>query len=421
MINQEYCRLDKQLFTDSSLKTVYNFHDLKDKKIAKGIYFYGGDFPYVDKNNWRMASVFQDFYIPTASYEFTQEQGWAEIKRDLDPLDYEDFLFHEIKKNILEQYDKNKQVNLLLGGGIDSYLTASYVIAMGLENKTKFITMYDYNKKYKYTATNSVPLRNGLNLFFANFKNCQDWLEINSDYEKDLIDACNNKSIEEVRVCQTSSLFNRFQNEIFIGGHCANWPLLHLHFLVNDILINNPSVESDLERIFNLPNIYGVTFKELFVNDKLPLTERSFNRKRWDLLTGKNGNELNCVLGTEKIYNQTRRLNWNTITDPMEVCDALLVRRLIKKNVGDAFNSFICHETLCDLDGHSTQNLPFESLDSSIFDLPTNLNHNTQGVVWFAEEIKKAKNTGYISSNTVGSMLAIWEISKTINTVCANT
>lgn len=420
MKNTEFSTIDQKVFADIELKNCYSFYDLKNQKIKKEIYFSPMMYPYVHYNDWRLGSVFENFYLPSGSYNFDDDFGWQKIVPNLHIQDYEDFLYSEIKKNILEQYAKNKQVNLLFSAGIDSLVVASFVISMGLENKTRFITMYDHNQTNQYAIVHDEKLRHRIENFFKRFSRCQDWVQIEWSTE-DFVNVCNKKDYEQLRVHSTSALFDRYKDEIFIGGHGGNWSMLHWHAQIDEMLMHNPAVANDLERIFNLENIYCVTNKSDYVNKHVPMAEKHYIKKRWDLLDGINGNELPNIVSSDQIFDQTRKLDWTTWTDPYEISNACISRRIIEKNVGDLFDETIGNESLDDSDTFVSKNLPYEALDSSIFETPDNLNHNLNGLIYFKQELVKAKNTGYLNTNTVASMLAVQDISNKLNTKCANT
>ena len=423
MKNTEFTTLDKKLFTDKTHKNCFKFSDLTDQKINREMYFSAGAFPYaIINDDWKLGSIFENFYIPSGSYTFNKDMGWQKDITTLHIKDYEDILYNEIKKTVQEAYSTNKQVNLMFSGGIDSLVVASYIIAMGLENKTNFVTLYDYNQTDKYCMVKDEKLRLTLESFFKTFKNCQDWIKVNV-FEEDLIDACNTKIFDAARSFTSYKLFNRFEDQVFIGGHYGNSTLYHGGYgtQIDEMLLQNPAIEKDLERIFNLPGIYCISNKTGYINHKRPQSDKHYVKKRTDFLNGINNNEIKFICGSDRIFEKTRQVDWSTWTDPYELVNACIARRIIQKNVGNLFDNFIRHENLLDADAFVDKNLPYESLNKSIFELPNNVHHNTQGVVWFAEEIKRAKNTGYIKTNTIFSMLGIWEISNTINTLCANT
>lgn len=421
MKNTEYTTIDKKFFTDSSLKNIYSFNDLRDQKIAKEMYFSPMMFPYNHFNDWKLGSIFENFFIPSGSYEFDKNNGWCKNHdTKLHIKDYEDLLFNEIRKNVIDQYKKNKQVNLLFSGGIDSLVVASVIISLGLENKTRFITIFDHTQTNADSLINDKKLEARLEAFFEKFPNCQDWIKIDHKLEN-TVNVYKTESFEDVRVRCTYDTLDRYQNEIFLGGHGGNFTMLHYWSQIDQMLFLKPELEKDLDKILNLDNVYCTTAKKNFVRTNVPMSEKCYIKKRWDLLDGKNQNELPGIVATDVIFEHLRQVDWTTCTDPYEILDACVARRLIERNTDKLLNEFIVNENLHDGDHFVSVPLPYESLKQSIFNIPQNVKHNNKGVWWLEQELRKAKNTGYIDSNTVNSFLAINEISNKINIVCANT
>lgn len=411
MKNQEFS-LDK-LFTDTELTNLHTLSDTKNQKINKNLYYNPLGYPYAYSYNFLQGSVFEDYVIPTGSYEFDGE--WKQIKTDLTLNDYESWVFDEIKKNILDVYKKGLFVNLLFSGGIDSLVVASFVLANGLIDKTKFITIYDKIQHDDFALVNDKDTCLKIENFMKCFK-VGDWDQVELTMS-DFVDVCNTKCFENLRCHSTASLFSKMKDEIFIGGHGGNWSLLHYQAQLDELLIKNPNLFLELPKITQNKNIYCLSNKNYKFRG-VPFSDHHFVKKRWHLLSGINGNLLPLVISNDDIYNQTRRINWDTI-DLLTISDASIARRIIKKNVGNAFDKFIYHENVEDCDSFVSINLDYDSLDKTIFDVPDNLNHNEQGLLWWENELKSSKDTGVISSNTVASFLVMHQLSQDINTKCA--
>lgn len=399
-----------RLFTKEDLTNIYSFDDLKLEKINKQIYYSPMSYPYVNSFNCFLGSVFEKFIIPTDSYD--PESNWEKIDTKLNVSDYEDWLYKEIKSNVSNAYSKNKQVNLLFSGGIDSLVVASFVLANNLENRTRFVIVHDQTQIDETALVNDISARKRIEKFVKRF-NIQDCCQINLTVE-DYVDVCNTESFEHLRCHSTSALFNRFNDEIFIGGHGGNWSLLHKEQMLDEILIKKPSLLPDLNSIILDDSIYCKTHKN-YSFENLYFANIHFDRKRWELLSGNNQNELSLILATKSIYQQTRQIDWNSI-DIATVSDAKLARRLIEKNVGNEFNEIISNENINDCDSFVSFDIELDRIKTDIFRIPTNLNHHEDGLYWWNHNLNSARQTGYINSNVIASFLALHQLSKEINT-----
>lgn len=401
-------------FANPNLTKIFTLNDLKKEKINPRIYFSPLAFPYVNSFNFSKGCIFDHYVIPTSGYKF--DDIWTKITPDLHLQDYKNWLFETIEKNILNLYKNKKQVNLLFSGGIDSLVTASYIVAHNLTEQTRFITVYDNVQKDNFALVNDSTARNLIQNFMNKFK-VQDWLQINLD-KNDFIDVCNTKRFENIRCHSTSAIFKKFDNEIFIGGHGGNWSLLHKEHILDELILKDPHLISRIDSILATKDLYCKTHKNYFYTGTA-FNDIHFDRKKWDHLMHSNNNQLHLVMATSDIYDQTRRVDWNTV-DVITICDAQVARQIINKNVGSNFDSFIKNENINDCDNFVSLNLDVEQLDSEIFSIPSNLNHHDDGLYWWDKELQSAKHTGYINSNTVASFLAMQQLSAEINNICEN-
>jgi hypothetical protein len=351
-------------------------------------------------------SCFKDYLIPTASYKFySTEKGIVQrsLEKTITLNHYIDQIDQDIRASITKIYQDNSTVTLCYSGGIDSMVILSYVLSLGFLSRTNIVCFenltqvdntclhLDSIKKEKVSAV----------LDFVRSK-CNDitWLKFD---QEDFVYSIANLDFRHAQCYTTSALLRRYNNTAFLFGYHGNQVLLHKSIFVDEIIKYRPTAR---EEFLQLPKgYYAQNLIDHVPSDHIPGIEKIHMMIRpWAALDGYQGNRIYSPIGSNLTFNLLRRLDFSTISVDV-IADAQVARELIARTTGKQLLEYITVESLSDLDAFrfAGDSIPVANVVEKLT-IPTNLNHNPQGLEYLTTEIKQSISSRNIPVNVLMSL-----------------
>lgn len=408
-------QLDKFFLKKDLSKIVLDIAELKNEKLDTKIYFSPSKCPIVNVADSDIGSCFEDYIIPTGSFNYEFNSGKVVsslLDKSLSFSEYSDFIYKRIQDNIKQIFLEHDTVLLSYSGGIDSLVVLSYIIDLGFKDRIKFVINNNQVSKSSgclyYNPMHKLLIDHIIQLFDLDVL----WIDITEDY---ILECINNKALEHLRTYSTSCLFDSFKNSVFVGGWHGNQVLLHKYIFWDEIQLVRPQAKQEIRDFLSKnKNFYSSSLKNYDTQNTniIPIERVHMLQKSWNWFNGINGNRIYSPLGDDEIFLMLRQIDFSQV--PIDIiANASLARDFIHKNVDTMLDEFIAYESLNDGDSLADiDELPINKINQEILQIPRELNHSVEGVSWLKYELEAAKLSGRIPLNTIVSLKTLHWLAK---------
>lgn len=355
-------------------------------------------------------SCFENIFIPSPSYVFdTETNTISRLGPKYNYDEYCDLISSEIENTIDDVYRQNQIVHLLFSGGSDSLTILSFIIKKKLLDRTVLVVNENYAVNTKNAIKQDDVRKQALNKLLNWLKpQCYD-IHHHSTTKEELLTIINNEPLWIIKSYTSYIIFNRYQNSNLILGIKGNNTLLHRSAIAGQIMLSDSNkVWYDFSKSSKFYTSDLLNYDH--INDRTPVYNRFFAKKSYPKLNGINNNTLVSPLGTEKIFNIFRQLDFYTV-DLEVVADALMPRRIMNRNVGNIFDEYMIRENATEWDNMDNQLIDISLLNNDVLEIPQDLNHHILGIGWLENELDIVKRTGLINLNTILSLKNLQMIS----------
>ena len=404
VIHNRDLALDK-FFMHRHDHTFHHIQDLLDQPLDRGIYFRPSSSPIIDRDDYESGSCFRDYVIPTAAFVFDEYGSRWLIEKDLTLEQYRDHLYKNIAQRINRIYQKHQFVTLAYSGGADSTVLLSFIAKAGLLPRTDIIchentTQTDPNclhqNSHKIECINQIldsvrPLARSIS-----------WARLSMD---EPVHFFNHGDLHHLKCYASAAMLERSPNDACIFGYHGNQVLLHKWIFWDDMIYQDPAARHHIQQFLDShPSFYCDSLRRYDVTSpKISIDRRHHLQKPWALLDGFSGTRSYSPLADERDMQNLRRLDSRGIPIEM-IADAQLARDFIDVNVGQDWNRWVTSESLADGDSLLAMTIPLDRLDSSLLQIPANLNHDPEGMRWLEYELDQARAIGAIPINSLVSI-----------------
>jgi hypothetical protein len=407
MINHDLT-VDKFFVRNDLGETVADIAKLRQQKINRESYFRPSNWPLVNANNVKEGSCFVDYFVPTASFSFSNDSKGAVgmvVPTTLDLHTYTQLVHEEIKQTIDDIYAKHAEVTLCLSGGIDSMTLLSYIMAGKYLARTNIICFENNTQPKTVGLRQDTTYRQRITELIHALSpelKSMTWLIVD---ELDLAYSFNHQRFENLRCYATNSVLRRYNDQAFLFGWHGNQILLHHRVFIDEIILKGSVTTAQVSDYLQThQDFYVTSIANYNINkQKISIEQIHYLRKPWSLLDGLNGNYIYSPLGTYRTFDLLRSLNFSNLSIDL-IADARLARTLIAENVNDFLDPYITCEGIQDGDNLQDTLVPMQYLDHSLLVLPDNLNHDLEGSEYIQHEIQQAKKSGFLPVNSMTSI-----------------
>lgn len=413
---------DSLFFVSNDGSKLKYVHELENPRLNSQIYFCPSSYPRINRLDSRFGSCFADWYVPTEGQIFNIKNNIVscnDVITDLSLVDYKALVDQEIQKSVKELYNKHPGViNLLYSGSSDSTVVLSYIIKMGLASRTRLVCITNTASTHPDNLTYNQQRIDRINNFFHKFGNqFADTVWETSGID-DIVNLINQGlGYFHLQNYNLSALFTRYQNQIWTSGMHGNRTLLHHWIFLDQHRILFPESIAELEHNIETKHkhVYSYSIRRMdFNKDPVPLKYVTQCLKSVHMLSGWQGNVLHMPLADGQIFQHLRRLNIAEV-DFNTVADAQFAKDLIAKNCLELLEWMDQQQTSHDLINIELVSVPTANLDYDQLTIPTNLNHDPDGLYWLEQQIQKSKIEGTIEINTLMSIKNLQLIDQKLN------
>jgi hypothetical protein len=402
--------IDKFFVSKDYTKLVTDIKQLKTSRLNKNFYFRPSGCPLINVNDSNDGSCFEEYFIPTASYQFQPIDNvikFEPVKKTLLLTEYIDKLHQGIYDRIKLIYQQHKEVTLAYSGGIDSMVLLSFIQNQGLLARTRVVCFKNKTQTDPSCLHQDSKKQFAVEALFKTIQNkvkSIQWLTISQD---DFVSSLNNQNLEHVKCYATNAVLEKIDGNAYIFGHHGNQILLHKIIFVDEIILNQSGAINDMFNLLAGPkDFYTQSLLNFDSNSvRIGIERRHMLMKPWSLLAGKN-KFVYSPLADNFSFDQLRRLDFGKINISI-IANADVARELIDRNVGKSLNPYITTESIKDGDNLENMIISLDKLSASTLAIPSELNHNPDGLEYIQTEIQLAKKTNKIAINTLVTIKAL--------------
>jgi hypothetical protein len=391
---------------DDAIEIKY-YNELTSCPLSDKIYYMPNGWPGYNGYDIREGSMYNDYFVPTNAFKFIVDQETVRVETDTTTVSldsYVDTLYNQIQLEIKNIYSQHNHVVLSYSGGIDSIVLLSYIMNLGLLDKTTLLT---HVNQVSAPGTTLFEENAEKKLAYAQLtkelgSTCRN-IVLNTVTPQDLVNTINRtKSYVHTRAYTASHALQQFNNTAFLYGWGGNQALLHKDIFLDQILINTNSIEATKSTLVNQlskANYYSQGLQNYDVNKTpTPLEYHLLMIRGWIELDGFQGNRVYHPIGTN--FEQCRQIDFKNL-DPSVILDAQVAREIVKRNVGSRLDDSIVVESLNDGDACVQTWFNTDQIDSMILTIPQHSKHDIEGLAWLERLCKEPQ----IELNTVISIL----------------
>jgi hypothetical protein len=402
--------VDKFFVSKDHTKLVTDIKQLKTSRLNRNFYFRPSGCPLVNVNDSNDGSCFKDYFIPTASYQFQLVDNVVKsvlIEKNLLLTEYIDELHQGIYNRIKSIYQQHKEVTLAYSGGIDSMVLLSFIQNQGLLSRTNVVCFKNKTQSDPSCLHRDFKKQFAVEALLKTIQNkvkSVQWLTISQD---DFVFGLNNQNLEHVKCYATNAVLKKTDGNAYIFGHHGNQSLLHKIIFVDEIILNQSGAIKDMADLLSgSKDFYTQSLLNFDINSvRIGIERRHMLMKPWSLLANKH-KSVYSPLADNFSFGQLRRLDFGKINISI-IANADVARELIDRNVGNSLNSYITTESIKDGDNLENMVIPLDLLSASTLAIPSELNHNPEGLDYIQNEINSAKKTNTIAINTLVTIKAL--------------
>jgi hypothetical protein len=307
----------------------------------------------------------------------------------------------------------------MYSGGLDSTVLLAYIMHMGLTHRTRLVcinnTATDHPKSLKHNKVR----QESINQFFQTVKDKFYETKFETTGIDGIIDIVNSgRNYFHIQNYTTSTLYDRYENQTWIGGQYGNRTLLHEYVFLDQMRVNHPSKSIKLKKQIkeSWQHAYNDSINNLnFDLPPVPLKWVSHAMKTFNGHDGYRGNYLHMPVATNAMFQHLRRLNFDTVPTDL-VAEASFGKEMIRKYQPDLLDSMNKQQSSYEFSTlDKLPKLPVESIDYAQLQVPENLNHDSEGLEWIKYALDQGLSTGEIEVNTLVSIKNLQNISFQIN------
>jgi hypothetical protein len=388
---------------------ITNIADLKFKPLSREVYFRPSACPIIDINNSNNGSCFEDYTIPTASYQFNIGNNikCVPVEKNLSPTAYTDTLYQSIFSQIKKIYQTHPTVTIAYSGGIDSMVLLSFIEQQGFLARTHLVCFTNITQQSNTCLHRNPTKQIKLNAVLDQLKDqVKSITQLTIDL-KDIAHAFNHGQLEQLKCYTTHSILNQIDSPAFIFGTHGNQVLLHKNIFVDEILLHRSTGYQELCNLLSGPlDFYTQSLVDYDVDSpSLGIEHRYLVLKPWHLLSS-SGKLIYSPLADSATFEQLRRLDFSKI--PVgTIAHATVAREFITQNNCEWLTKYIDVEGVKDYDNLEDAVIPIELLHTDLLAIPANLNHNAEGLEYLQNEITKAHQNANIPINSLVAIKAL--------------
>jgi hypothetical protein len=417
--NQE---LAQQIFVSNDHCCYATWPQLKDEPVNRDIYFSATNSPRTNRLDYRKGSCFKNWYLPSTSILVHGTNGqidqFSELTQTLGIKEYKTRVDQYIRNCITTAFQENNIVNLAYSGSMDSTIVLAYIVNMGLMNRTRTVCFKSLITNMKDALRFDSNRIVGIDKFFYDNQNKlagHAWETIEVD---DLVKIINAEvTFTQLIPFTLASVLTRSQNQAWIGGWHGNRTMLHHRMLLDQMRLLDPSVTPVIKKRIDAcwETSYSHTIRKIDLDvDPVHVKYQTHRTKSWHALNGYRGHKIYMPCGLEEMFKDLRCLN------PLEfvfelVADGSFGMELIQDNAPELLQWMTAQQSENDIDGLEYILVPTKNLDYSKLLVPTDINHNNEGLDWINHEIKKSQETGQLEFNTILSIKNLQWISDQVH------
>lgn len=383
--------------------------------LAQEIYFQPSYCPMVSIHDSAKGSCFRELEIPSASFKLidhgthVSQQLAVETTLTLDK--YVDRLFHNIMNTITKIYHRHDVVNLCYSGGIDSLVLLSFILELGLIGRTRLINFVNHTQTHETCLHINYEQQLRVNTLLQSLEQQSLGIEYHTFDVRDIVNVFNHHGLAEIKCYATQSLLEKYCDQAFLMGYHGNQIFLHKTIFFDEILIQQPSWQNNLESYISQQQDYYTTSARDFKEPKslTPLARRHLLAKPWSKLDGYRGNKIYSPIGSNDNFQMTRSLDFSQI-HPEVILNAQIARTLITQNSRLDLSQYVGGESIKDNDNLEEIKLPAPLIDPKNLLIPENLIHDQEGVSYIQAEIQRMPATGWLAINSAVSIKSLQHI-----------
>ena len=387
--------------------------DKNHYSLNRKIYFQPSASPLVHVSDSELGSCFEQLTIPTASWIYNKNGARQKLPIDTDLTSYTQKIYQNINQSIAKIYSEHPLVNLMYSGGIDSMVLLSYILKQGLGPRTRLICFENTTQPHPSgLGTNNTKKFKVKDLY----RKYQDQLHSIVWHSIDIthvVNAFNHGQLADIKCYATKTVLDQYHNSVFIFGHHGNQVLLHKSIFLDEIIIRQPNIRSNIQKLQIDNNYYTTSISEYQIpKEPIGVERRHFLIKPWSVFHGHRNNLIYSPIGSNENFQLTRSLDFTEI-DPWTIMDATVAKDLIRQNVGNEFDMFMDTESLKENDNLETIQLPISELDPVALTIPPDLVHHPEGLDYLHHELGKAQFNKWLPINIAVSIKSLQYISQT--------
>ena len=328
---------------------------------------------------------------------------------DLSLDQYRSMVHQDILAAVQNIYENHDQVTLALSGGIDSLVVLSYVLKLGLLERTGFLCMRNLTQATPLTVHNHHGHRLNLQKLLSRLDRPTRHIDISVE---DFAHAFNHGDLDRCKCYCTSAILEKTQDQALVFGWHGNQILLHKAYFYDEMIDRSPSRVTEIQHhIEQSPDCYTQSVHRWPSTQPVPLRYRHLLVKPWMNLDHHNHNRLYAPIGSANSFQALRRLDFDTVPCSV-ISDAALGRWILHQNVGDFLDGFVLQESIHDIDTLDPFTVPDDLIIPDRIWIPQNLDHDTQGLQYIQEQITQARDTGSWPVNTLMAIKSLQWISE---------
>lgn len=389
---------------------VTDIKQLKNSRLDRNFYFRPSGCPLINVNDFTVGSCFEDYLIPTGSYQF--ESGSVRtVDKNLSIDHYIDRLFSGISARIQSIYQAHNTVTLAYSGGIDSMVLLGFIQSQGLLSRTDIVCFKNQTQSSP-TCLHQDPTKlqkvNELLDRIGQLARSVTWIDITVD---DISHGFNHQKLEHVKCYATNAVLRQSDNSAFIFGHHGNQVLLHKNIFLDELVLSRPSAQQEIIDLLSGPkDFYTQSIIGYDISaPKIGIERRHMLMKPWSLLNTTD-QTVYSPLGDTETFDQLRRLDYSQISVDT-IADATVAKELIARTCPYLL-PYISVEGVKDGDNLEEAIIPLSLLNSELLTIPMELNHHPEGLDYIQNEIAQAHLTQHIPINSLVTIKALNWISR---------
>lgn len=407
--NDMYQNLDlninKFFVTKDYSNLVTNITQLKNSRLDRNFYFRPSGCPLINVNDFTAGSCFEDYVIPTGSYQF-ESDSVRTVDKNLPINSYIDELFVGISARIQSIYQAHDTVTLAYSGGIDSMVLLGFIQSQGLLPRTDVVCFKNQTQSNP-TCLHQDPTKlekvTDLLNQIGQLARSVTWLDITI---ADITHGFNHQQLEHVKCYATNAVIRNSTSSAFIFGHHGNQVLLHKNIFLDELVLSRESAQEEIVNLLAGPtDFYTQSIIGYDVSaPKIGIEQRHMLMKPWSLLNTP-AQTVYSPLGNADTFDQLRRLDYSQISVDT-IANATVAKELIARTAPYLL-PYISVEGVKDGDNLEEAVIPLSLLNPDLLTVPLELNHNAEGLDYIQHEIAQAQQTQYIPINSLVTIKAL--------------